>query len=57
MKGPVDEIEVRMQGTVETTDLAGVLRGHRQQFFAVGKPVDKEQVLAFVQRMVRGCMV
>lgn len=29
--GPLTEIEVRVQGTVETTDLAGVLRGHREQ--------------------------
>lgn len=28
--GPVSEIEVRVQGTVETVDLAGVLRGHRE---------------------------
>ncbi len=30
IKGPVDEIEVRVQGKVSTTDLAGVLRGHRE---------------------------
>lgn len=30
VKGPVSEIEVRVQGQVETTDLAGVLRGHRE---------------------------
>ncbi len=30
VKGPVSEIEVRVQGTVETVDLAGVLRGHRE---------------------------
>lgn len=28
--GPVDAVEVRVQGTVETTDLTGVLRGHRE---------------------------
>jgi len=28
--GPVSEIEVRVRGMVETTDLAGVLRGHRE---------------------------
>lgn len=28
--GPVSEIEVRVRGRVETTDLAGVLRGHRE---------------------------
>jgi transglutaminase-like putative cysteine protease len=28
--GPVSEIEVRVTGTVETTDLAGVLKGHRE---------------------------
>jgi transglutaminase-like putative cysteine protease len=28
--GPVSAIEVRVQGTVETTDLAGVLKGHRE---------------------------
>ena len=28
--GPVTEIAVRVQGTVETEDLAGVLRGHRE---------------------------
>lgn len=28
--GPVNEIEVRVVGTVETVDLAGVLRGHRE---------------------------
>ena len=30
VKGPVSAIEVRVQGQVETTDLAGVLRGHRE---------------------------
>ncbi len=28
--GPVTEIEVRVQGTVDTLDLTGVLRGHRE---------------------------
>lgn len=28
--GPVSTIEVRVRGTVETTDLAGVLKGHRE---------------------------
>ncbi len=28
--GPVSVIEVKVRGTVETTDLAGVLRGHRE---------------------------
>ncbi|MBL9073284.1 transglutaminase family protein [Tabrizicola sp.] len=28
--GPVTEIAVRVQGTVETEDMAGVLRGHRE---------------------------
>ena len=30
VKGPVVEIEVRVSGTVQTTDLAGILRGHRE---------------------------
>jgi len=30
VKGPVTEIEVRVRGRVQTTDLAGVLRGHRE---------------------------
>ena len=30
VKGPVARIEVRVQGLVHTTDLAGVLRGHRE---------------------------
>jgi transglutaminase-like putative cysteine protease len=30
VKGPVTEIEVRVAGTVETFDLAGLLRGHRE---------------------------
>jgi transglutaminase-like putative cysteine protease len=30
VKGPVSAVEVRVQGLVETTDLAGVLRGHRE---------------------------
>lgn len=30
VKGPVSEIEVRVTGTVETFDLAGLLRGHRE---------------------------
>lgn len=30
VKGPVTEVEVRVTGTVETLDLAGVLRGHRE---------------------------
>ncbi|MGL4237575.1 transglutaminase family protein [Tabrizicola sp.] len=28
--GPVSEVEVRVRGTVETVDLTGVLRGHRE---------------------------
>jgi transglutaminase-like putative cysteine protease len=28
--GPVTEIEVRVQGTIDTVDLTGVLRGHRE---------------------------
>ncbi|MDP1576523.1 MAG: transglutaminase N-terminal domain-containing protein, partial [Cypionkella sp.] len=28
--GPVDEIEVRVSGRVLTTDLAGILRGHKE---------------------------
>lgn len=31
VKGPVSEIAVRVSGRVRTTDLAGVLRGHREQ--------------------------
>lgn len=34
VQGPVSEICVRVRGTVETVDLAGVLRGHRE----VAKP-------------------
>lgn len=30
VRGPVSEIAVRVSGEVETTDLAGVLRGHRE---------------------------
>ena len=30
VKGPVAQIEVRVAGLVETSDLAGVLRGHRE---------------------------
>ncbi|MEO6298368.1 MAG: transglutaminase family protein [Paracoccaceae bacterium] len=30
IKGPVEEIEVRVRGKVSTSDLAGVLRGHRE---------------------------
>ena len=30
VKGPVDQIEVHVQGQVQTTDLTGVLRGHRE---------------------------
>ena len=30
MLGPVAELTVRVEGTVETTDLAGVLKGHRE---------------------------
>lgn len=30
VRGPVSEIEVRVAGVVETQDLAGVLRGHRE---------------------------
>lgn len=29
--GPVSEVVVEIEGTVETTDLAGVLRGHREK--------------------------
>ena len=28
--GPVERVEVLVDGTVETTDIAGVLRGHRE---------------------------
>lgn len=28
--GPVDEVAVRVEGRIETTDLTGVLRGHRE---------------------------
>lgn len=30
VRGPVEEVAVRIEGVVETTDLAGVLRGHRE---------------------------
>jgi len=30
LRGPLSEIELRIDGEVETTDLAGVLRGHRE---------------------------
>ena len=30
VKGPVSEISVRVRGRVQTTDMAGVLRGHRE---------------------------
>jgi len=30
IRGPVSEVAVRVSGTVETTDSAGVLRGHRE---------------------------
>ena len=30
VQGPVERIEVVVEGTVETTDTAGVLRGHRE---------------------------
>lgn len=30
VQGPVTEITVRVRGTVETTDLAGMLKGHRE---------------------------
>ncbi|MDO5643585.1 MAG: transglutaminase family protein [Paracoccus sp. (in: a-proteobacteria)] len=30
IRGPVDRLAVRIEGVVETTDLAGVLRGHRE---------------------------
>lgn len=30
VRGPVSGIEVRVRGTVETADMAGVLRGHRE---------------------------
>ena len=29
--GPIDEVVVRVSGTVETADLAGVLKGHRER--------------------------
>jgi transglutaminase-like putative cysteine protease len=31
VRGPVETVEVQVKGTVETTDLAGVLRGHREK--------------------------
>lgn len=31
VRGPVETVEVKVGGTVETTDLAGVLRGHREK--------------------------
>ncbi len=30
IKGPVSEVEVRVSGLVETKDMAGILRGHRE---------------------------
>lgn len=30
VRGPVSEVVVRVEGRVETTDLAGILRGHRE---------------------------
>ena len=31
VEGPVDSVTVEVRGTVQTTDLAGVLRGHREK--------------------------
>lgn len=31
IQGPVSEIEVSVRGTVETSDLAGILRGHKER--------------------------
>jgi transglutaminase-like putative cysteine protease len=31
VRGPVEAVEVQVKGTVDTTDLAGVLRGHREK--------------------------
>jgi len=31
VRGPVETVEVKVSGAVETTDLAGVLRGHREK--------------------------
>lgn len=45
VKGPVTEVEVRVTGTVETVDLAGVLRGHREvvppEVYLVDTPVTR----------------
>lgn len=30
LRGPLDQVPVRIEGVVETSDLAGVLRGHRE---------------------------
>ena len=59
VRGPVEEIVVRVTGQVETTDLAGVLRGHREVvnplcYLASTVPTDADAALAALAEEAAG---
>ncbi len=54
-RGPLTEVTVRAEGRVETTDLAGVLRGHREQvppaaYLRDTRPTRVDEALAHLSR-------
>ena len=59
VKGPVSEIEVHVAGTVETLDLAGVLRGHREMvlpevYLVSTLPTEADAALAALSKQAQG---
>ena len=59
VQGPVTEIAVHVQGTVETIDLAGVLRGHResvppQAYLRMTDPTRADAALAAIGAQATG---
>lgn len=54
--GPVTEIEVRVQGQVQTTDLAGVLKGHRETVSPIAYLRDTSHTLpdAAIRKLAAG---
>lgn len=59
VSGPVDEVVVRVQGTVETVDLTGVLRGHRESvapecYLRATSPTRADAALEALARQAEG---
>ena len=55
LRGPITEIEVAISGTVETSDTAGVLRGHREAVAPLAytrptRPTEPDRALAELSR-------